>query len=144
MWIIFALGASILWGLSYVLFEQIYKKVSVVTSLAIVCFIMMLVMLVASYFTGVLKVDLLTLGSSRKLLWLFAAGTATALFADLFIAFSITGKSATLAGLIEISYPIFIALFAYVLYRENQINLGTLVGGLLIFSGVAVVYYFNK
>jgi len=144
MWIIFALSASVLWGLSYVLFEQIYRKISVVTSLAIVCFIMMVVMLIASCFTGVLKPDLATLGSSRKLMWLFAGGTATAIFADLFIALSITNKSATLAGLVEISYPIFIALFAYLLYKEHQINLGTLAGGLLIFTGVALVYYFNK
>lgn len=144
MWILFALCASVLWGLSYILFEQIYKKISVATSLAIVTFVMFFVMLAISYFSGKLKVDLATIASSKKLTWLVAAGTATAIIADVCIAFSIVTKNATLAGLIEISYPLFIALFAYLLFKENQLTLSTILGGLLIFSGIGIIYFFNK
>src|SRR5258708_5075759 len=103
MWIIFALSASVLWGLSYVLFEQIYKKISVTTSLAIVCFVMFFVMLAISYFRGELRTDLATIAASKKLMWLVTAGTITAIVADVCIALSIVTKNATLAGLIEIS-----------------------------------------
>lgn len=144
MWIIFALGASVLWGLSYILFEQIYKKVSVATSLAIVCFVMFFVMLAISYFRGEIKPDITAITSSKKLMWLMAGGTLTAIVADVCIALSITTKNATLAGLVEISYPLFIALFAYLLFKENQLTISTSIGGLLIFSGVAVIYFFNK
>ncbi len=144
MWIFYALGASVLWGLSYVLFEQIYKKISVTTALWITCLIMFVVLLFASYFNGDLGQDITTIKSSKKLAWLLAGGVATALVADLFIGFSIAGKSATLAGLIEISYPIFIAIFAWILYKENQLNFATALGGLLIFIGVFVIYYFNR
>lgn len=144
MWIIFALGASILWGLSYILFEQVYKKISIMTALWIVCLIMFSVMLLGSFFAGNLKPDLATIQSSKKLQWLLIGGIATAILADVFIALSITNKNATLAGLVEISYPIFIALFAYLLFKQNQLNTAALIGGLLIFAGVFIIYYFNK
>ncbi len=144
MWIIFAISASVLWGISYVLFEQIYKKVSVVTALWITCLVMFIVLLVVSYFNGSLKPDLAALKSSKKLIWLLAAGVGTTIIADVFIGLSIANKSATLAGLIEISYPLFIALFAYLLFKENQISTATVVGGLLIFAGAFVIYSFNK
>jgi drug/metabolite transporter (DMT)-like permease len=65
------------------------------------------------------------------------------LIAELFIGFSITAKNATLAGLIEISYPIFIALFSFILFR-SVVNLPTMLGGMIIFVGVFVIYYFNN
>lgn len=144
MWIIFALGASILWGLSYILFEQVYKKISIMTALWIVCLIMFFVMLLGSFLAGNLKPDLAAIQSSKKLQWLLISGIATAILADVFIALSITNKNATLAGLVEISYPIFIALFAYLLFKQNQLNTAALIGGLLIFAGVFIIYYFNK
>lgn len=144
MWIVFALSASVLWGLSNVLFEQIYKKISVSTALAIVTFFMFFIMLAVSYFSGAFKTDLATIVSSKKLMWLVAGGTAAAIIADVCIAFSIVTKNATLAGLIEISYPLFIALFAYLLFKENQLTISTFIGGLLVFSGIAVIYFFNR
>lgn len=144
MWIIFALAASVLWGLSYVLFEQIYQKVAVTTALALTCLVMFVFMTAASFLEGRLKVDLAAIGSSKKLLWLVVAGIATALLADWAIGLSIHAKNATLAGLIEISYPIFIALFAYFLFKENQINTATIIGGILVFAGVFVIYFFNR
>lgn|SRR3989338_9582917 len=144
MWIIFALGASVMWGLTYVVNEQVYKKVSFVTSLGITTFVASIVFLAVAYVSGALKKDALLISTSNKLMWLVLTGVATFTVAEIFIAYSISAKNATLAGLIEISYPIFIALFAYILFRENQISLGTFIGGLLIFSGVTVIYYFNR
>ena len=144
MWIIFAIGASVLWGLSYVLFEQVYKKISIMTALWIVCLIMFGAMLIGSILTGSLKPDLFAIQSSKNLQWLLLGGIATAILADVFIALSITNKNAPLAGLVEISYPIFIALFAYLLFRQNQINTAAIIGGILIFVGVFIIYFFNK
>lgn len=144
MWIIFALGASVLWGLSYILFEQVYKKISIMTALWIVCLIMFGAMLLGSFLSGSLKPDLAVIQSSKKLQWLLMGGIATAILADVFIALSITNKNAALAGLVEISYPIFIALFAYFLFKQNQLNAAAIVGGILIFIGVFIIYYFNR
>ena len=144
MWFIFAISASVMWGLTYVIDEKIYEKISVSTSLAIASLCAFVVTLAMSYFTGSLKLDLHELATSRNTLGLVMAGTTTLVIAEIFIGLSITAKNATLAGLIEISYPLFIALFAYILFRNNQLTISTIVGGILIFSGVIVIYLFNR
>jgi drug/metabolite transporter (DMT)-like permease len=64
--------------------------------------------------------------------------------AALLIGLSVQGSNATFAGIIEMSYPIFIVAFSYLLFREHHLNAGIIVGGVLIFIGVAVVYFFNR
>jgi drug/metabolite transporter (DMT)-like permease len=53
-------------------------------------------------------------------------------------------KNATLASLIEISYPFFVAVFAWLFFRETQFTWPTVFGGVLILSGVAVVFFSNR
>lgn len=53
---------------------------------------------------------------------------------------AISMKNATVVSLIEISYPVFVCLFAYILYRDIQVNMWTALGGLLIFCGVFTIY----
>ncbi len=142
MWILLALGASLFWGLTYVFNEQVYKKVSIFTSLGITSLIVGVITLIIAASLGQLRPDIDALLTSKKLLWYFLAGAGALLIAELFIGFSIVGKSATLAGLVEISYPIFIALFSYFLFKNN-VTVPTIVGGLIIFAGIFVIYYFN-
>jgi drug/metabolite transporter (DMT)-like permease len=144
MWIFYALGASLMWGLTYVLNEQVYKKISIFTSLAITTLVMTVVMFIVAYFAGFLKRDFVTISGSNRLIYLIIAGTVSLILAEVLIGLSIISKNATLSGLIEISYPIFIALFTYLIFRENQLNTGTLFGGLLVFLGVATIYLFNR
>lgn len=143
MWIFLALGASLFWGLTYVFNEQIYKKISVLTSLGLTSIIVGVITLAVAVGVGTLKPDLVVLGGSKKLLWYFFGGVGALLIAELFIGFSIVAKNATVAGLIEISYPIFIALFGYFLFK-NQITMPTILGAVVIFIGIFVIYYFNR
>ena len=143
MWIIFALGASVFWGMTYVLNEEIYKKISVTTSLAVASLFIFIIMTIVSYLNNTLKTDLASIVSSKRTFLYVCAGIVTLLIAELFIGFSITHKSAVLAGLVEISYPIFIALFSYLLFK-NQISVPTIVGAVFIFGGIFITYYFNK
>ena len=144
MWLLSALSASVLWGLSYVLSEQIYKKISVITTLGILTLLTSIVILIIAYLFGPLKSDFTVIYKSNKLLLLIGLELVVFILAELLIGYSITAKNATLAGLIEISYPIFIAIFAALFFKEHEFNLATFVGGSLIFAGIAVVYYFNK
>ena len=143
MWALLAISASAVWGLTYVLGEQIYKKISVITSLSLATFISGFVMLAVAYATGYLKKDFITLTTDRRILGLSIAEAICLMLAELLIGFSIANKNATLAGLIEISYPLFIAIFAYLIFKESQVTFSTIIGGLLIFSGVFVIYSFN-
>jgi len=51
----------------------------------------------------------------------------------------VRGRNATLASLIEISYPAFVAIFAWLLFREWQLNAGVLAGAALVFAGTALI-----
>ena len=142
MWIVFALGASVFWGMSYVFNEEIYKKISVFTALGIASLAIFVLTILMAYFTGNLKPDLMAIASSKKLMWYVVGGVLALFVAELFIGFSIAAKNATLAGLIEISYPLFIVLFSYILFKST-VTIPTMIGGFIIFSGVFIIYFFN-
>jgi drug/metabolite transporter (DMT)-like permease len=143
MWLYYALGASTFWGITYVLNEQAYKKISVLTSLALASLVVFVITTILSLSSGNFVEDVKQIASSRQLLGYVLGGIASLLIAELFIGYSITAKSATLAGLIEISYPIFIALFSY-LFFKSKVSLPTLVGAAVVFTGIFIIYRFNK
>ncbi|MDP2656379.1 MAG: DMT family transporter [bacterium] len=144
MWFVYAIGASVMWGLTYVINEQLFKKISVISALAIISFVSSVVISIWAFMGGYLKRDFLSITQSPRLLWLLIASVLIFILAEILINFSIADKNTTLASLIEISYPIFVAIFSYLIYRQRQLNLGTAIGGVMIFAGVAVVYLFNK
>src|SRR5258708_5694310 len=126
MWILFGLAASALWGLTYTLSEKIYARVSVTSSLGITSLISGVLLLLFAHLKGFLGADIDIVTNSRKLVWLLVGETLGLTFAEIFIGLSITHQNATLAGLIEISYPIFIILFTYLIFREAHLNMNTI------------------
>ena len=78
-----------------------------------------------------------------EILWLVIA-VAAATAAGLLIFMSIEAKNATVASLIEVTYPLFTAFFAWVLFRQTTLNTATIIGGLLIFAGVLIVARGNR
>ena len=65
--------------------------------------------------------------------------TLTSLAGSVLLYLSIRSRNATMASLIEISYPFFVALFAYLLFRDVHLNRNILFGAVLVFSGVALI-----
>jgi drug/metabolite transporter (DMT)-like permease len=87
--------------------------------------------------TGTLVSEWRSLGGDW--VWLLVAIVSSAT-GGLLIYVAIGEKNATLASLIEISYPFFVAVFAWLFFRDIQFNWQTLIGGALILGGVAVVF----
>ncbi len=143
MWIVYALCAAMLWGLTYVLRGEIYKQISIYSSLGITYFFFCIILLLFSHLTGRLRADIQTLSSSKTTLGYFAVAFFVLLFAEICIGLSISAKNPTLAGIVEIAYPLFIALFSFILFKQ-QVPLSTIVGGVIVFVGVGVIYYFNR
>jgi drug/metabolite transporter (DMT)-like permease len=142
MWIAFSLMASVLWGLTCVLDEEVYKDISIFTSLARASLVVFIITTSAAYMDGALAHDLWAVGASKRNIVLVATATLTFVAAELFI--GINAKNATLAGLIEISYPIFIAPFAALFFKGTALNLMTAVGGSLILAGAAFIVSFGR
>lgn len=136
-WYLSAAGAALIWGLHYPLIGYALKKVSLVSVLLLTA---LPVLLVALLFRHEVLADyrtLLSLDWPQRLTILALALTSLSASALLFS--SIGSKNATLASLIEISYPVFVAAFAYLLFRETQASVSVMIGALLVFAGVGVI-----
>lgn len=143
MWLIYALAAACIWGIDYVLCDRIFKyKISPVSLLTAQLLFGLLIFSVISYRTQ-LKHDMLIILSNPSLLWLMVFATITFNLGNLLIFLSIQAKNATIAALIELSYPIFTVLFAWLLFSENNLSTSVLIGGSLIFLGIIIIAYFN-
>ncbi|KTC76755.1 DMT family transporter [Legionella brunensis] len=138
MWLIFAIAAALLWGLNYSLAEKILHSISPVTLLALEMLIGAIIFSLVSYFTT-FKKDLALLSTEPTLLWLTILEVAIVILASFFIVYSIQFKNATLAGIVELIYPLFIILFTWLLFRENHVDTSVIIGGLLIFVGVLII-----
>ncbi len=143
MWAVYAIGAALLWGLDYTLTEKVLNRVTFSTLLTIELFFGFLGMLGLSLLTGVFWPELSAiLRSKQTLLWVLVIVIVFNTANGLIVA-SIGAKNATIAGLIEISYPLFIAAFTWLLFGEDRLNLGTAFGAGLVVLGTLMIYYYN-
>ncbi|WP_454784536.1 DMT family transporter [Legionella sp. WA2024007413] len=138
MWFTFALFAAILWGFNYALAEKILNSISPITLLALEMTIGAILFTVISFFTT-MKRDIQILTTDSGLLLLTGAEIAIVLIASYFIATSITLKNATIAGIVELTYPIFTIIFTWFLFNQVHVNFSVILGGFLIFIGVLVI-----
>ena len=110
MWVLYAITASIFWGIDYTL-------------------------------TGAYRTDIPELLSSNRLSLLVVFIVIAFTIANTCIVAAIGNKNATLAGLLEISYPFFIVVFSWFFFKNANITIGTAIGGVCIIIGVAIILY---
>jgi drug/metabolite transporter (DMT)-like permease len=141
VWIVYAIAAAIIWGISYAASGRVMER----GMTPLVFFFLYTffgataaaVAMTAMGKTGALLSEFRALGTDW--IWLVVAVVSSAA-AGLLIYIAIGEKNATIASLIEISYPFFVAVFAWVFFRETQFNWQTILGGVLILGGVGVVF----
>ena len=145
MWIIYAFSAAVIWGISYAASGRAIER-GVTPLTFFFCYTLFGLMasalaLAATGKIGAVPGEVRALGGDA--FW-FALALVTSAAGALLIYMAIGEKNATLASLIEISYPFFVAVFAWLFFRETQFNLATIVGGLMILGGVGVVFLGNR
>lgn len=138
MWLIFAITAALLWGLNYTLTEKILRSISPSTLLACEMLLGAVIFSLISYFTTYKK-DLEVLLSQPHVLWLTILEIVVVLLASFFIVYSVQIKNATLAGIVELIYPLFIIFFTWFLFGENHVDSSVIIGGIFIFIGVLMI-----
>lgn len=141
-WFYYAMAASVLWGFGYALSERVVKD-DLPTSFFVLTqgIIGVILYLAICLYFGTIKTGVEALQANPKIwlnLGLVAFSTTLGIF---FIYMAIVGKNASMANMIEITYPVFTILFAWLLFRDVQVNWTTALGGLLIFSGVGLIYW---
>lgn len=140
-WYVPAIGAALLWGIHYPLVDHALKRISLLSVLLLTA---IPIILLAPFFHRTLAADLSAwqaLDGAARLRILSLS--LTSLLASVLLLLSIAGKNATLASLIEISYPVFVGLFAFLLFREIHVNGSVVLGGLLVFAGVTIIIWNN-
>ena len=141
-WYIAALGAAITWGIYYPLVDMALKRISLYS---VILLSMIPVLLVMPLFLRTVSNDIETvkaLPASEQ--WVIAVLGLIGLFGEVMVYIAITGKNATLASLIEMTYPVFVVLFAYVFYRHMHVTASVFVGGLMILVGAGLIIYNNQ
>lgn len=136
-WYVTAIGAALVWGIHYPLVDHALKRISVVSVLLLTA---LPVVLAAPFFYRTIAADFtmwktMEMGAKGMVLAL----ALTSLLGSVLLFLSIAGKNATLASLIEITYPVFVAVFAFVLFRETHLTPSAIAGGLLVFAGVGLI-----
>jgi len=140
-WYLTALGAALVWGLHYPLIGYALKKVSL---FCVVLLTSIPVVLLIPVFTETLSNDY---KSFAQLIlvdkFIVLSIGLTSLLATVLLYMSIENKNATLASLIEITYPVFVALFSYLLFKHIHFNASVIIGALLVFSGASIIILNN-
>ena len=142
LWIVFALGSAILWGFGYALSEKVMKQNGISPEFLMVISGGIYLLLSIAIVTGSGRFQQeaqLLLENKTLCLQLFTLSSAYV--AGTWMIYKATFlKNATLANLVEISYPVFTALFAYLILKDVQLNWATAFGGLLVLSGVGIIF----
>ena len=145
LWLIYALAAAVIWGINYAVSGRLLEKGLSPQALFFLDLVFGTVAVGAVItFTGKWPATVTQVRglSTGDLGWLFVA-LAAATAAGLLIFLSIGAKNATLASLIEVTYPIFTAFFAWMIFRQATLNPATILGAALIFIGVLIVAQAN-
>jgi len=141
-WYLAAIGAAIIWGIHYPLIDFAMKRLSVYSVLLIsvlpVLFLMPMFLRDLARDIEVFKL----LPTNEQ--WLVAAIGLTSTLGAVLLYLSVNSKNATLASLIEITYPVFVVLFAYLFFRQVHVNTSVILGGLMILIGAGLIIYNNQ
>ena len=133
---IYAIIAAVLWGFDYAIAEKVYEKYSIYTSMSFGFLVGLIISVIIGH--DQIKSDVSSFGNDYHT-WLLLLNVVITNVAMIFIALSIKESNATIAGLIEISYPIFIVLFSYMLFGDSHVTNRTIIGGMFIFIGIIII-----
>ena len=142
LWFIYAISASIMWGVGYVLSERILKQYGVAPSFLLVLqgLFTFTAYATVSWFLGTFKPGFAALFQNKAVFPSILLMVALIVGGNYLIYLSVSLKNATLSSVIESTYPLFTFVFAWLFFREMQLNLATGTGALLIMIGVIIIY----
>jgi drug/metabolite transporter (DMT)-like permease len=136
MWYVYAMGAAALWGLEYAIMGRLFNgRISPLVLLTMQMATGALVLGAISLTSGRFAIEMKQVADDRSFLWLVLFSLIVFTSANFLIAQSIQESNALLAGLAEISYPLFILVFTIMLGWAEPVTARALFGGMLILVG---------
>ena len=128
------------WGAQYVLMETLFRKVDFAAAFS---FLSLANGILVSAILWVLypRQNWAKLGESWPVIWMMILYLIFGSGAYLLNALAINEKNATMASLLEISYPLFIILFTLIFLHQIHLNAAGLAGAVLILAGCVLVVF---
>lgn len=144
-WWIYSIIAAVIWGLHFNLVVKVSNVLpkDIYTPLTIFVITSVSMLLVLPIVHQKMFANLVTLwhsGNEIRISVIVLVFTAIIAANLLYIAMQLS-PNATVAALLDITYPVFIAIIAWLLYREDHLDWTVLVGGGLIFCGAALIIW---
>ena len=138
-WWLWAVAAAVIWGFHYNIVAKSLTAASPITVYFLPNIILMITL--PWWYKTLVKDYHSIMAATTEVRVSVAVVMFTSIIASVAVYKAIHGSNATLASLIEISYPVFVALFAIVMFKENHLDWSTIVGGLLVLSGTGLIIY---
>ena len=128
------------WGAQYVLMETLFRKVDFAAAFS---FLSLANGILVSAILWVLypRQNWAKLGESWPVIWMIILYLVFGTGAYLFNGLAINEKNATMASLLEISYPLFIILITLIFLHQIHLNAAGLAGAVLILAGCVLVVF---
>jgi drug/metabolite transporter (DMT)-like permease len=139
-WWGYALLSAACWGIQYVLMESLFRRVDFAAAFSFLS-LANGILVAAVLWLLYPKQNWWRLGESWSVIGLVLLYLIFGTGAYLFNALAINQKNATLASLLEISYPLFIILFTALFFREIHLDLVGMIGAILILLGCVLVVF---
>ena len=141
IWIFQALGASLMWAIGYVFSEKLLKA-GVTPMFFLVFMYVVSFPIYIAIMGGIesIQKNIEVLQGSKTILVYTIIASIAFLFGNLFVFEAMANKNATIVSLIEASYPLFIVLFTWIIFKEVQLNWTQAFGGVLILAGAGLIY----
>jgi len=142
-WYIWAFFTVVIWGFHY---NFINKALDVVSPLFVFMLPLIPLTIFLPLYYHIIDNDIQKLLASnlqQQFFVFITAITGTVGTLCLFQAIG-TSNNPTLAALVEITYPLLVAIVGFLLFKEKQLNPSMLIGGLLILIGSGCIIYSNK
>ena len=141
LWFLYALMAAVFWGFAYAVSGKILQAgipPVFLIFLESVMFITFYTFFVLS--SGAFKTGMGIINANKTILMWMTLMILSSIAGRYIILLSISLKNPTISSLIEITYPFFTLIFAWLLFREVHLTWATAIGSFLIFLGVGMIY----
>jgi drug/metabolite transporter (DMT)-like permease len=137
IYIYLPLLSAVLYGLAYALIDRALVGLNAISFLTL-NLVTTLIIVLSVHLMGLERIDLKITQdtSSFKYGLLASICGAIALIAAIYV---MKNVNATYAAIGEVSYPLFVPIFAYLLFGTKDWSMSTLIGGALILLGVYIL-----
>lgn len=144
-WWVFSLLAAIVWGVHFNMVARIMKAlpkdIFTPITLFMVTAVPIFILLPLGYKKIFANVDQMWNSGAELRISLIVLIFTTIVAANLLYIAMQLSTNPTIAALLDITYPLFIALVAWLLYRDNHLDWSVLLGGGLILAGSMLIVW---